>query len=111
MAGAALVEKLDDQWRPGLQSRGAVLINEMSDGFGGIGIEAPVELVEDFAGAAHGLGITRLEDLTQGGLGRFARFPEGFRRRFALLEGIAGEPLDPFGDLFLRRRPGRWIGG
>ena len=111
VTGAALIEELRHRRRAGLRIVRAILLDQRDDRRGRIGIETPVELVEDFAGAAHGLGIAGFEDLPQRRLSGFARLPQRFGRGFTFLKGIARQSLDPCRDLFLGRRFGRRIGG
>ena len=79
----------------------AVALDQLDDGFGRVGVDAVLELVEDGPGAALDFEVVVLEGLLQRRLGRPARFPKELRGLFAGGKVGVAELADPASQLLL----------
>ena len=93
--GGTAVEQLLKDFQVGLTFTRLISVDERDDFDGCVGIDAPVKLAQQFAGAAYDFGIVAFACFFKGGLGGGAGLPEILRGLFAHRETIVAQLLNP----------------
>ncbi len=103
-AGNAFVEQGADQFQLRRVLGGPVALDQIDNLFRRVGVDAPFELIEDFAGTPPHLGVVALGRRFEGLLGRFAGFPEALGGFLAFVKILVAQLLRPALDLLRSRR-------